>query len=144
GVVRAEVEELLQPTLLRGIPIVPFSAVTGEGLDPLLMALDQAAAEATGREESGTARLPVDRVFPVEGIGTVVTGTLWSGSVRPGDSLELLPAGKPVRVRQAQVHDRTVEEAHAGQRLALALHRVPRDNVRRGAFIASLRHTLQY
>jgi len=142
GVVRAEVEELLQPTLLRGIPIVPFSAVTGEGLDPLLMALDQAAAEATGREESGPARLPVDRVFPVEGIGTVVTGTLWSGSVRPGDSLELLPAGKPVRVRQAQVHDRTVEEAHAGQRLALAIHGVPRENVERGDWLATPGHFL--
>ncbi|HYR51314.1 MAG TPA: selenocysteine-specific translation elongation factor [Candidatus Dormibacteraeota bacterium] len=137
GVVKAEVGELLRPTLLKGIPILPFSAVTGEGLDALLQALDLAAGEAQGRRDQGPARLPIDRVFPVKGIGTVVTGTLWSGSVRPGDSLELLPAGKPVRVRQAQVHDQTVEEAHAGQRLALAIHGVSRESIERGDWLAT-------
>ncbi len=137
GVVMAEVEALLAPTPLRGIPIVSFSAVSGDGLEPLLDALDEAAGEAVGREESGPARLPIDRVFPVEGIGTVVTGTLWSGTVRPGDSLELLPAGKQVRVRQAQVHDRTVEAAHAGQRVALAIHGVPREQIERGDWLAT-------
>ena len=67
----------------------------------------------------------------------MVTGTLWSGTVRPGDSLELLPAGKPVRVRQAQVHDQTVEAAHAGQRVALAIHGVPRESVERGNWLAT-------
>ena len=137
GVVRAEVEELLGATPLRGISIVPVSSVTGEGVEALLLALDQAAGLATGREASGPARLPIDRVFPVEGIGTVVTGTLWSGTVRPGDTLTLLPSGQAVRVRQAQVHDRTVEEAHAGQRLALAIHGVSRENVKRGDWLAS-------
>jgi selenocysteine-specific elongation factor len=137
GVVRAEVEELLGPTPLRGSPVVPVSAVTGEGLEVLLEALDAAAGSAPGREASGPARLPIDRVFPVEGIGTVVTGTLWSGTVRPGDTLTLLPSGKAVRVRQAQVHERTVEEAHAGQRLALAIHGVSREHVKRGDWLAS-------
>src|SRR6267378_4985449 len=137
GLVRAEVEELLAATPLRGISIVPVSSVTGEGVEALLLALDQAAGLATGREASGPARLPIDRVFPVEGIGTVVTGTLWSGTVRPGDTLTLLPSGQAVRVRQAQVHDRTVEEAHAGQRLALAIHGVSRENVKRGDWLAS-------
>src|SRR5256712_4843287 len=139
GVVRAEVEELLGATPLRGIPVVPVSSVTGEGLEELLEALDQAAGSAPGREASGPARLPIDRVFPVEGIGTVVTGTLWSGTVRPGDTLTLLPSGKAVRVRQAQVHDRTVEEAHAGQRLALAIHGVSRENVKRGDWLPAPR-----
>ena len=137
AVVMADVEELLRPTALRGIPIVPVSSVTGAGLDTLLEALDAAAGSAPGREASGPARLPIDRVFTVEGIGTVVTGTLWSGTVRPGDWLELLPSAQAVRVRQAQVHDRTVEEAHAGQRLALAIHGVSRENVERGDWLAT-------
>jgi selenocysteine-specific elongation factor len=90
-----------------------------------------------GRSNEGAARLPIDRVFPVEGIGTVVTGTLWSGTVRSGDALELLPSGKAVRVRQAQVHDVTVEAAHAGQRVALAIHGVPREQVARGDWLAT-------
>ncbi len=137
GVVRAEVEELLATTPLRGISLVPVSAVTGQGVEALLEALDQAAGQARGRDSTGVARLPIDRVFSVEGIGTVVTGTLWSGTVRPGDSLELLPAGRPVRVRQAQVHDTTVQEAHAGQRTALAIHGVPRESVMRGHWLAT-------
>jgi len=137
AVVRSEVEELLEPTSLHGSPIVPVSAVTGEGIDALLAALDDAVDRVRGRDAAGPTRLPIDRVFPIEGIGTVVTGTLWNGSVRPGDSLELLPAGHLVRVRQAQVHDQTVEEAHAGQRLALAIHGVPREDVRRGDWLAT-------
>ncbi len=136
-IVRAEVEELLTPTPLKSIPIVPVSAVTGEGVDALIEALDAAAGSAPGREATGPARLPIDRVFPVEGIGTVVTGTLWNGTVRAGDSLVLLPSGKAVRVRQAQVHDRTVEEAHAGQRVALAIHGVSREHVSRGDWLAT-------
>jgi selenocysteine-specific elongation factor len=135
--VRAEAKELLNPTALRGIPIVPVSATTGAGVDELIRALETAVAQTPGRSSAGTARLPIDRVFPVEGIGTVVTGTLWSGAVRPGDTLELLPSGKPVRVRQVQVHDTTVEEAQAGQRVALAIHGVPRESVARGDWLAT-------
>ncbi len=137
GVVRAEVEELLQPTGLRGIPIVPVSAVTGAGVEDLVRHLEAVVEGAPGRSSTGAARLPIDRVFPVEGIGTVVTGTLWSGAVRPGDALELLPSGKMVRVRQVEVHDQTVDEAHAGQRVALAIHGVPRENVERGDWLAT-------
>ena len=136
-VVRAEVKELLRPTALRGIPIVAVSSVTGAGIEDLIQAIEAAAGLAPGRSEEGAARLPIDRVFPVEGIGTVVTGTLWSGTVRPGDALELLPSGKAVRVRQVQVHDSTVEEARAGQRTALAIHGVPRESVARGDWLAT-------
>lgn len=135
--VRAEVQELLQPTALRGIPIVPVSAVTGAGVDELIGRIEEAVEQAPGRAAGGAARLPIDRVFPVEGIGTVVTGTLWSGIVRPGDALTLMPSGKAVRVRQVQVHDRTVEEAQAGQRVALAIHGVPRESVERGDWLVT-------
>jgi len=137
GLVRAEVEELLEATSLRGIPILPVSSVTGAGMDELTAALESAVAETEGRSSQGPMRYPIDRVFPVEGIGTVVTGTLWSGSVRAGDSLDLLPSGKTVRVRQVQVHDATVEEAEAGQRVALAIHGVPREGVTRGDWLAT-------
>jgi len=137
GVVRAEVKDLLAPTGLRGIPVVPVSSTTGAGMEELIQALETIVGQAPGRSTSGTARLPIDRVFPVEGIGTVVTGTLWSGAVRPGDSLELLPSGKAVRVRQVQVHDSTVEEARAGQRVAVAIHGAPRESVARGDWLAT-------
>ena len=136
-VVRAEVESLLASTPLRDAPILPVSAVTGAGLDALVQALDRAAKEARGRDVTGPVRLPVDRVFSVEGIGTVVTGTLWSGSVRVGDTLELLPQGRSVRVRQTQVHDTPVEAAVAGQRAALAIHGAGRDEVSRGDWLAT-------
>jgi len=137
AVARAEVEELLAPTALRGIPIVAVSATTGAGMDELIRALETAVGQTPGRSSAGTARLPIDRVFPVEGIGTVVTGTLWSGAVRPGDALEVLPSGASVRVRQVQVHDTTVEEAQAGQRVALAIHGVPRESIARGDWLTT-------
>jgi selenocysteine-specific elongation factor len=78
----AEVRALLQGTALGDSPVVPVSSVTGTGIPDLLGALDRAAAAVEGREARGAARLPVDRVFSIEGIGTVVTGTLWSGTIR--------------------------------------------------------------
>jgi selenocysteine-specific elongation factor len=111
--------------------------VTGAGAAELLAAIDQQLA-ATAPHRSGDAmRLPIDRVFTVEGFGTVVTGTLWRGAVRTGDVLELLPRGAQVRVRRVQVHGETVEEALAGQRTALALHGVERDQVERGDWLCA-------
>ena len=118
--------------LVPGAQVVPVSAKTGEGLDELRAALASAAA---GREHSallGATRLYVDRVFTLRGIGTVVTGTLWSGSVGEGDELRAEPAGAEVRVRSVQVHDEPVERADAGQRVALALPGVERTSLRRG------------
>src|SRR5215203_6048635 len=104
--------------LVPGAAVVPVSAKTGEGLEALRTAL---ASAAEGREHStvlGATRLYVDRVFTLRGIGTVVTGTLWSGSVGEGDELRVEPAGADVRVRSVQVHDEPVERADAGQRVA--------------------------
>src|SRR5581483_9666172 len=85
----------------------------------------------------GPVRLHVDRSFTLRGIGTVVTGTLWSGSIGDGDELRLEPAGRTVRVRSVQVHDRAVERAEAGQRVAVSLPGVERREVRRGDVLAS-------
>jgi selenocysteine-specific elongation factor len=110
--------------------VLAVSAKTGAGLDELRSAL----AVAAGERMAGDAptRLYVDRVFTLHGIGTVVTGTLWSGTVGEGDELRVEPAGLDVRVRSVQVHDRAVERAEAGQRVAVALPGVERDWLARG------------
>jgi selenocysteine-specific elongation factor len=112
--------------------VVAVSAKTGEGLDELREALAAAADEAEHAHHDGPARLYVDRVFSLRGIGTVVTGTLWSGTVGEGDELRVEPAGLDVRVRSVQVHDRPVERAAAGQRVAVSLPGVERDRLNRG------------
>jgi selenocysteine-specific elongation factor len=131
-------EETRELALLEARELVPeaavvaTSALSGEGLDDLRVAL----AEATDRVEPRSATLPtrlfLDRVFTLHGIGTVVTGTLWSGSVGEGDVLRAEPAGLDVRVRSVQVHDRPVDRAEAGQRVALALPGIERADLRRG------------
>jgi len=118
--------------LVPGAPVVPTSAKTGQGLDELRLALADAADIVDAERADGPARLFVDRVFSLRGIGTVVTGTLWSGSIGEGDVLRAEPAGPEVRVRSVQVHDRPVERAEAGQRVAVALPRVERRDLRRG------------
>src|SRR4051795_5331995 len=110
--------------LVPGAEVVAVSAKTGAGLDELRAALAAAAVE-TAHVEWPT-RLYVDRAFTLRGIGTVVTGTLWSGTLAEGDELRAEPAGTDVRVRSVQVHDEPVEEAQAGQRVALALPGVER------------------
>jgi selenocysteine-specific elongation factor len=118
--------------LVPGAAVVPTSAKTGQGLDELRLALAEAAGSVAAARADGPARLFVDRVFSLRGIGTVVTGTLWSGSIGEGDVLRAEPAGAEVRVRSVQVHDRPVERAEAGQRVAVALPGVERRDLRRG------------
>ena len=101
--------------------VVAVSAVTRAGLPELVAAIASAADSVEGPHASAAARLNVDRVFTLHGIGTVATGTLWSGSVGAGDVLRAEPPGIEVRVRSVQVHDEPVERAEAGQRVALAL-----------------------
>jgi selenocysteine-specific elongation factor len=124
---RAEAEELVP-----GAPVVAVSGRTGAGLDELRTALLGLARE-TGREGGeAPTRLYVDRVFTLRGIGTVATGTLRSGSVAAGDELRAEPGGRAVRVRSVQVHDRPVERAEPGQRVAVALPGLERHELRRG------------
>ena len=118
--------------------IVAVSSRTGQGLDDLRAALDQAAAEVRSRaERASPARLHVDRVFTIRGAGTVVTGTLWSGDIGRGDEMELLPARRRVRVRGVQVHDEAVDRAPAGQRVAVNLTGVGVGEASRGDVLAS-------
>jgi selenocysteine-specific elongation factor len=134
-------EETLELALEEARELVPeaealaVSAKTGAGLDSLRAALARAADVVSERHDAGSeapARLHVDRVFTLRGIGTVATGTLWEGTVGDGDVLRAEPGGREVRVRSVHVHDRAVERADAGQRVALALPGVERRDLRRG------------
>jgi selenocysteine-specific elongation factor len=130
GLIELVAEEARE--LVPGAAVVATSARTGQGLDELRETLGEAAARVAERRTEGPTRLFVDRVFSLRGIGTVVTGTLWSGSIGEGDALRAEPAGLNVRVRSVQVHDRPVERAAAGQRVAVALPGVERRELRRG------------
>jgi selenocysteine-specific elongation factor len=122
--------------LLPGVQTVPVSAPTAAGLDHLLAALDREAAAISGRSEAdGPVRLHVDRSFTLKGIGTVVSGTLWSGRLGAGDRVRVMPQGREVRIRSIQVHGAQVEQALAGQRVALALVGIRHRDVRRGDVI---------
>jgi len=112
--------------------VVAVSAKTGQGLDELRRALARAAAEAPARAEDAPARLYVDRAFTIAGAGTIVTGTLWSGSIAPGDELRVEPSGLRTRARSVQVHDLSVTRAEAGQRVAVNLPGLARSELRRG------------
>lgn len=118
--------------LVPDAPVVAVSGRNGRGLDELRSALDAVAASIGPRRADFPTRLYVDRVFTLRGIGTVVTGTLWSGSIGEGDQLRLEPEGRDVRVRSVQVHDTPVTRAEAGQRVAVNLPGVERGDVHRG------------
>jgi selenocysteine-specific elongation factor len=131
-----EVEELLAPTPFAGAAILPVSSLTGEGIPALQEALRAlAAAHAVPDQPERPVRLPVDRAFHLKGLGVIVTGTLGSGAIRAGDTLELLPQAKDggkVRVRSVQVHGEAREAAAAGERTSLQLTGVPLEELTRG------------
>jgi selenocysteine-specific elongation factor len=132
GLVRLEIEELVAGSFLEGAPIVPVSSATGAGLDDLRCELARVAATVLEKNARGWFRLPIDRAFSVKGFGTVVTGTLNSGTVRKEQEVELYPAGRRLRVRGVQVHGGKAETAVAGQRTAVNLPDVEPSEIVRG------------
>jgi selenocysteine-specific elongation factor len=142
GVVREEAADLVKGTFLEGRPIVAVSAHAGTGLEELRAALKREALALPRRAEQGHFRLPVDRVFTMPGAGVVVTGTCWSGAVAEGDKLLVEPGALPVRVREVQVHGRPAARGTSGQRLALALHGVKREDMERGLQVIAPRGAL--
>ena len=133
----AELAEEEARELVPDIEVVRVSARTGEGLDELRAALERAAETVEQARSDLPTRLYVDRSFSVQGFGTVVTGTLWSGTIGAGDRLRLEPSRHDVRVRSVQVHDRDVERADPGQRVAVSLPGVERGEVTRGEVLVA-------
>jgi selenocysteine-specific elongation factor len=134
SVVKMELEEYLATSFLdpARTPIIPVSSKTGAGLDNLKRALVRVAGEVPAKDSMSVPRLPIDRVFTMKGFGTVVTGTLLSGTIRKDAELEVFPGGRRVRVRGVQVHGSAAEQAVAGQRTALNLAGTAIEDLARG------------
>ncbi|SFG00759.1 selenocysteine-specific elongation factor [Desulfotomaculum arcticum] len=131
-----DTKEFLSNTVLEKADIIAVSAVTGEGLPELINAVNQIAAGIEERKTTGPARLPVDRVFSVTGFGTVATGTLISGQIQTGESLQIYPGETVSRVRNMHVHGKKVELAESGQRVAVNLSGIETDDIKRGNVLA--------
>lgn len=136
GLVRLEIEDLVRGSFLENAPIVPVSARTGAGLDALKSELRKVALGVPARDPACHFRLPIDRAFAIKGFGTVVTGTLISGSLHLEDEAELLPEGQRVRVRGLQSGGKHLEQATAGMRTAVNLAGIEHADVQRGMVLA--------
>jgi len=130
--VREEVIDIVKDTFLNGAPILAISSVTGEGIPQLISTLDHLSKEIEERSSDGLFRLPIDRVFIMKGFGTVVTGTMVSGKLSLGETVEILPSGLEAKVRNLQVYNRPVEKAVAGQRAAVNLQGIETSAIERG------------
>jgi selenocysteine-specific elongation factor len=135
ALVEEDVRATLANSSLADARIVPVSAATGQGLDALRAALTVAALAVPARSESDVFRLPVDRAFTVRGTGTVVTGTVWSGTLARDATIRLFPLGMVARVRGLHAHGKAVDVVRAGERAAVALVGVELEQVGRGAVL---------
>jgi selenocysteine-specific elongation factor len=135
ALVEEDVRATIEQSSLAGASIVPVSATTGEGLEALRAALTVAALAVPARSESDVFRLPVDRAFTVRGTGTVVTGTVWSGTLARDATVRLFPLGMVARVRGLHAHGKSVDVVRAGERAGIALAGVELDQVGRGAVL---------
>ncbi len=130
--VTEELRSELADTPFTAAPIVPVSSITGQGLDRLVEELRRVVDASSTRDRNDLFRLPVDRVFTIHGTGTVVTGTVWTGGLTRDQTVRILPQDRTVRVRALQVHGRDADRVGAGQRAAIALAGVDRENIVRG------------
>jgi selenocysteine-specific elongation factor len=129
---RMDIQDLVAGSFLAAASVIAVSAMTEAGLDELKRQLMALAAHETGRDRDGVIRMPIDRVFAAKGFGTIVTGTLLAGLIRVGDTLEMHPGQAKVRVRGLQSQHSSVDEAAAGQRLAVNLAGIDQGEIRRG------------
>jgi selenocysteine-specific elongation factor len=136
GLVRLEIEEFVRGSFLEGAPIVAVSARAGAGLDVLKKELLHAAHKTPEKDVTRHFRLPIDRSFATKGFGTVVTGTLISGSVKVKEEVEIYPVRRRVRVRGLHSGGKPIEEAVAGQRTAVNLQGIDHADVKRGMVLA--------
>lgn len=133
--VKEDIGDFLKGRVLEGSPIIPVSSTTGENIDILKEAIYKAAQSIEERSKEGIFRLPVDRVFTIRGLGTIITGTCISGHIRIGEEIEIYPDGRRAKVKNIQAYHENVEEAAAGQRVALNLQGVERNEIERGTII---------
>src|SRR5512143_1076969 len=137
ALVRDEVRDFVKGTLLEKSPIVAVSSKTGENLPVLIQELAKLANEVQPKSPNGILRLPIDRVFTMKGFGTVITGTLLSGTISTEQEVVILPRGIKTKVRGIQSHNLAVQRSVAGQRTAVNLQGVEKDQLARGDTIVS-------
>lgn len=136
--IKLDIREKFKDTFLEDAHIQEIDSITGLGLKKLVTLLDKASAEVTEKNKSGHFRMPVDRVFSISGIGTVVTGTILNGSINEGDFIQIYNRGITSKARSIQVHDQSVKRAESGERCALNLSGIKTSEVKRGDIIASV------
>lgn len=135
--VEEEIQEELEGTFLEGAPVVKVSAATGQGLDELADTIQQLMSdEVVAKDTQTIPRLPIDRAFTLSGFGTIITGTLISGTITREDVLEMYPIGKECKIRNIQVHGQNQDKCYAGQRVAINLSNVKKKEIRRGCVLA--------
>lgn len=135
--VEEEIQEELEGTFLEGAPVVKVSAATGQGLDELTDTIQQLMSdEVVAKDTQTIPRLPIDRAFTLSGFGTIITGTLISGTITREDVLEMYPIGKECKIRNIQVHGQNQDKCYAGQRVAINLPNVKKKEIRRGCVLA--------
>ena len=135
--VEEEIQEELEGTFLEGAPVVKVSAATGQGLDELTDTIQQLMSdEVVAKDTQTIPRLPIDRAFTLSGFGTIITGTLISGTITREDVLEMYPIGKECKIRNIQVHGQNQDKCYAGQRVAINRSNVKKKEIRRGCVLA--------
>lgn len=135
--VEEEIQEELKGTFLEGAPVVRVSAATGQGLEELTDTIIRVMADEVEEKDTQTIpRLPIDRVFTLSGFGTIITGTLISGTISKEDVLEMYPIGKECKIRSIQVHGQDKDKCYAGQRVAINLSNIKKKEIHRGCVIA--------
>ncbi|RMG05526.1 MAG: selenocysteine-specific translation elongation factor [Nitrospirae bacterium] len=135
--VRSDIEDFVRGTFLEGAEIVPVSSVRGDNIPFLKERIYELAKRVKPKSSLGLFRLPIDRVFTLKGFGTIVTGTAISGSLATEDQVEILPAGISSRVRGLQSHGQSIKKAYAGQRVAINLQGVEKEQIHRGDVVVS-------
>lgn len=138
--VKDDIEDLVKGTFLENAPITPLSNKTGEGFDDFQKTLNDLIISTTIRKDRGLFRMWLDRSFTIKGSGTVVAGTVLSGSVGNGDKVEILPTGKVARIKEIQVHKKVVKRCKIGERAALNIPGVDKNSVQRGDLLATPYH----
>ena len=131
-----DIRKELKDTILENAPVVRVSSVTGEGIEALKKEIEKMVSSLPERDTKGIPRLPIDRVFSLQGFGTIITGTLISGTLHKGDALAIYPEGLKARIRNIQVHEQDAEFAEAGQRVALNLSGVKKEELHKGSVIS--------
>lgn len=134
--VTEDIKNLFAGSFLENAPIIAVSSTTGEGIEDLRKILDELIDQTRVKKDRGIFRLPIDRCFLIKGFGTVVAGTVLSGKLKVGDTLEILPQKKKIKVRGIQVHNEKVNEVHTGFRAAINIVGAEKDEIERGDIIA--------